>query len=141
MQVADAQRELVRIGLDRPAAMATGGPAEWTATPVSFRRATFTDLAVALAAGDGPAVLDVRRTSERATAAVGGSVHIPIHEILARLDQVPAGTVWVHCAGGYRAAIVASLLRGRGHDVVAIDDDFAQAVAAGLTATTDQAAA
>jgi rhodanese-related sulfurtransferase len=71
-----------------------------------------------------------------------GSPVIPIHEILARLDEVPAGPVWVHCAGGYRAGIVASLLRGRGHDIVAVDDDFAHAVAAGLTtSTTDQAAA
>lgn len=140
-QVAEAQRELVRIGIDRPAAMATGNPVGWTAAPVAFRRATFTDLAAALAAGVDPAVLDVRRTSERATAAIAGSVHIPIHEILARLDEIPAGPVWVHCAGGYRASIVASLLHARGHDVVAIDDDFAQAVATGLTATTDQTAA
>ncbi|MBN9101338.1 MAG: MBL fold metallo-hydrolase [Pseudonocardia sp.] len=141
VQVADAQRELVRVGIDRPAAMATGGPTDWTGTPVSFRRATFTDLAAVLAAGDDPAVLDVRRTPERATAAIAGSVHIPIHEILTRFDEIPAGPVWVHCAGGYRASIVASLLHARGHDVVAVDDDFTQAVAAGLTATTDRAAA
>ncbi len=29
--VAEAQRELVRIGIDRPAAMATGGPDDWAA--------------------------------------------------------------------------------------------------------------
>ncbi|GAY07662.1 rhodanese-like domain-containing protein [Pseudonocardia sp. N23] len=138
-QVADAQREMVRIGIDRPAVMATGNPEDWTGTPVSFRRATFADLAAVLASGDGPAVLDVRRTSERATTAISGSVHIPIHEILARLDEVPAGPVWVHCAGGYRAGVAASLLHARGHDVVAIDDDVAQAVASGLTATTDRA--
>ncbi|MBW0119530.1 rhodanese-like domain-containing protein, partial [Pseudonocardia abyssalis] len=140
-QVADAQRELVRIGIDRLAAMATGVPADWTAAPVSFRRATFADLATERATGTGPAVLDVRRTAERADAAVHGSVHIPIHEILTRLDEVPSGTVWVHCAGGYRAGVVASLLHARGHDVVAIDDDFARAVAAGLTSTTARAAA
>jgi hydroxyacylglutathione hydrolase len=140
-QVADAQRELVRIGVDRPAAMATGAPDDWTATPVSFPRATFTDLAAALAAGDAPAVLDVRRASERAGAAVPGSVHVPVHEILERLDEVPAGTVWVHCAGGYRAGIVASLLHARGRDVVAVDDDFARAVTAGLATTTDRTAA
>ncbi|MFC4951288.1 MBL fold metallo-hydrolase [Pseudonocardia sp. GCM10023141] len=140
-QVAEAQRELVRIGIDGPAGVATGGPADWTDIPVSFRRATFTDLAAALAAGDDPAVLDVRRTSERATAAIGGSMHIPIHEILTRIDEVPAATVWVHCAGGYRAGVVASLLHARGHDVVAIDDDFARAIDTGLTATADRAAA
>jgi hydroxyacylglutathione hydrolase len=130
-EVASAQRELVRIGVDRPAAMATGGPAGWTDRPVSFRRATFADLAAERTSDT--AVLDVRRDSERAEGVVDGSVHIPVHEILGRLPEVPAGAVWVHCAGGYRAGIVASLLHARGHDVVAVDDAFDNARAAGLT--------
>ena len=41
-QVAEAQRELVRIGIDRPAAAATGTPQEWTDEPLDrFERATF----------------------------------------------------------------------------------------------------
>lgn len=136
--VAAAQRELVRIGIDRPAAMATGTPADWSgAAPLgAFRRATFDQLAEALKSGPAPVVLDVRRNSERAAAHIAGSVHIPIHEVLARLDEVPAGPVWVHCAGGYRAGIVASLLAARGHDVVAVDDPFTAAEQAGLTTTS-----
>ena len=43
--VATAQRELVRIGIDRPAAAAVGGPKQWTTQPLnSFPRATFADL-------------------------------------------------------------------------------------------------
>jgi len=100
----------------------------------SYNLVTFADLA---AEPVRPAILDVRRGSERADTAVRGSVHIPVHEILGRLDEVPAGTVWVHCAGGYRAGIVASLLHARGHDVVAVDDTFDQAVTAGITQTAD----
>jgi rhodanese-related sulfurtransferase len=59
-------------------------------------------------------------------------VHIPIHEVPDRLDAVPPGPVWVHCAGGYRAAVVASLLDARGIDVVAVDDSFDNAGPAGL---------
>ncbi|MEU0117190.1 MBL fold metallo-hydrolase [Streptomyces bobili] len=136
-QLAAAQRELVRVGIDRPAAAATGGPADWVRegeTPTSFRRATFADLAGC--SRDGVVVLDVRRASERADGFVEGSVHIPIHTLHRRLDEVPEGEVWVHCAGGMRAAIAASLLDAAGRDVVAVDDSFDAAGKAGLALRT-----
>ncbi|MBO0877947.1 MAG: MBL fold metallo-hydrolase [Pseudonocardia sp.] len=137
-QVAAAQRELVRIGIDRPAAMATGGPERWAgagAELASHRRADFAELAVALASDNPPAVLDVRRAQERRAEYLLGSTHIPIHEVLDRLGAVPAGQVWVHCAGGYRAGIVAALLAARGHDVVAVDDAFEHARQLGMAVT------
>ncbi|MCZ2857489.1 MBL fold metallo-hydrolase [Blastococcus sp. VKM Ac-2987] len=136
--VAEAQRELVRVGIDRPAAMATGTPAEWAGgEPLrSYRTATFADLATQLARNPATAVLDVRRNQERAESHIAGSAHIPIHEVLGRLDEVPSGEVWVHCAGGYRAGVVAALLDAHGVDVVAIDDSFDNAGPAGLPLTT-----
>ncbi|MEU9603979.1 MBL fold metallo-hydrolase [Streptomyces sp. NPDC048057] len=133
-QLADAQRELARVGIDRPAAGATGAVEGWLRDgeqPRSFRRATFAELADSV--GDGVVVLDVRRDSERAAQGwVTGSVHIPVHQLRSRLGEVPGGTVWVHCAGGMRAAIAASLLDAAGREVVAIDDGFLAAQAAGL---------
>ncbi|MEU4878382.1 MBL fold metallo-hydrolase [Streptomyces sp. NPDC021608] len=137
-QLARAQRELVRVGVDRPAAAATGTPERWVRdgeAPASFRRAAFGDLAAEREAGRGPVVLDVRRDSERAGGWIEGSVHIPVHQLPQRIGDVPAGTVWVHCAGGMRAAIAASLLDAAGRDVVAVDDGFDRAAAAGLTVT------
>ncbi|WP_413788214.1 MBL fold metallo-hydrolase [Streptomyces chartreusis] len=130
-QLADAQRELVRVGIDRPAAAATGSPADWVRPgerPRSFPRGTFTDLA----AQDGVITLDVRRDSERHAGHIKGSLHIPVHELRGRLSEIPDGTVWVHCAGGMRAGIAASLLDAAGRDVVAVDDSFDSARAAGL---------
>ncbi|MEO3840373.1 MBL fold metallo-hydrolase [Streptomyces sp. CNZ287] len=136
-QLADAQRELVRVGIDRPAAAATGTPADWVRdgqTPASFPRATFADLA---GKASGAVVLDVRRDAERRAAGhVEGSVHIPIHTLPERLTEIPAGEVWVHCAGGMRAAIAASLLDAAGRDVVAVDDSFDSAAEAGLPVRT-----
>ncbi|MFE1560586.1 rhodanese-like domain-containing protein [Streptomyces sp. NPDC058734] len=133
-----AQRELARVGIDRPAAAAVGSPADWTgdAPLASFPRATFADLAAARARGVELVVLDVRRDGERADGWIEGSVHIPIHQVHQRLDEVPAGTVWVHCAGGMRAAIAASVLDAGGRDVVAVDDGYAAAADAGLTLVT-----
>ncbi|MEU2717061.1 MBL fold metallo-hydrolase [Streptomyces sp. NPDC007205] len=133
-QLACAQRELVRVGIDRPAAAATGEPAAWTPEGTdlaAFPRATFADLAECRRVED-PVVLDVRRASERAAGFIQGSVHIPLHALHRRLEDVPPGVVWVHCAGGMRAAIAASLLDAAGRDVVAVDDSFTAAEAAGL---------
>ena len=46
--------------------------------------------------------------------------------------EVPAGEVWVHCAGGYRASVAASMLDAAGRTLVAIDDSFDNAEKVGL---------
>ncbi|AOR30016.1 MBL fold metallo-hydrolase [Streptomyces fodineus] len=137
-QLAHAQRELVRVGIDRPAAAATGEPSAWTAEGdalAAFPRATFADLAGRHPA-KGVVALDVRRACERAAGYIEGSVHIPLHTLHRRLDEVPPGEVWVHCAGGMRAAIAASLLDAAGRDVVAVDDSFPAAYTTGLCLRT-----
>ncbi|MGZ4489718.1 MAG: MBL fold metallo-hydrolase [Nocardioidaceae bacterium] len=130
--VATAQRELVRIGIDRPAAAATGRPEDWTDRGLSrFATATFADLAQ-VRHHRRVCVLDVRSTEEYDAARIDGAVNIPLHELPARLADVPAGEVWVHCAGGYRASVAASLLDADGHRLVAVDDEFENARTTGL---------
>jgi glyoxylase-like metal-dependent hydrolase (beta-lactamase superfamily II)/rhodanese-related sulfurtransferase len=125
-QVAEAQRELVRIGIDHLAGAATGEPDDWTDAPLgSFPRATFAELAQ-VRHHRHVAVLDVRRASEFEESHIDGATNLPLHDLLTRIDEVPAGEVWVHCASGYRASIAASVLAAAGHPVVAIDDDYAQ---------------
>ncbi|GAA3778656.1 MBL fold metallo-hydrolase [Micromonospora maritima] len=140
-QVADAQRELVRIGIDRPAAQATGEPEQWATDRAELRELTVADFdALAAAqAGSTPAglpapqvVLDVRMTNEWKAGHVDGAVHVPLPDLPGRLADVPAGTVWVHCGSGYRATAAASLLANAGRDVVLIDDMFGRAEAAGV---------
>ena len=125
-QVAEAQLQLARIGIDRPAGGAAGGLADWGADGDirSYRRATFAELA---GVGDEVVVLDVRRPDEWAQGRIDRAVHIPLHELELRLAEVPDGEVWVHCATGYRAAIAASLLDRAGRKVVVIDDEWAAA--------------
>lgn len=77
-------------------------------------------------------VLDVRRTDEYDVTRLEGAVNIPLHELPRRLDDVPDGEVWVHCASGYRASVAASLLDAAGRRLVAVDDCFDQAQQMGL---------
>jgi hydroxyacylglutathione hydrolase len=135
-QVADAQRELVRIGIDRLHGAATGRPEEWTDNPLgTLQRAVFADLAQAQHHRQ-VRVLDVRQVSEHHAGHIDGAVNIPLPQLLDRLDEVPAGQVWVHCATGYRATIAASVLAAHHRPVVVIDDSFDEhAAEAGLTLT------
>ena len=133
-QVAEAQRELVRIGIDRPASRATGSPRDWARDErdvASYPRADFGDLAQVRHHRE-VVVLDVRREEEHHAGAIEGAINVPIHELTRRIEQVPAGELWVHCGSGYRAAIAASVLAAAGRTVVLVDDDFEHAEKAGL---------
>jgi glyoxylase-like metal-dependent hydrolase (beta-lactamase superfamily II)/rhodanese-related sulfurtransferase len=142
-QVADAQRELARIGIDRPAAAAAGHPDDWAGGEGTalgeLSTATFEDLAAARAGTCAlglPApdvLLDVRMSNEWRTDHIEDAVHLPLPDLPQRLAEVPAGTVWVHCGSGYRAAAAASLLQRAGRSVVHIDDAYAEAADVGLS--------
>lgn len=141
-EIAEAQREMVRIGIDRPAAMATGKPEEWSAGQAlgSFPVASYADVAKARADGDEPHVVDLRRIDERRVGYIVGTQHLPLHELLARMDEVPADrAVWLHCEAGYRASIAASILAANGRDVVLIDGDFyPNAITSGLEVSAEE---
>jgi hydroxyacylglutathione hydrolase len=132
-QVAEAQRELVRIGIDRPAAAATGDPADWAGGQAlrSYPVAYFADLE-AVRHHRPVVILDVRRDQEWDDSHITGAVHIPIHQLPARLAEVPGGEVWVHCEAGYRASVAASFLDAAGRTVVAVDDEYERVGRAGL---------
>jgi rhodanese-related sulfurtransferase len=72
-----------------------------------------------LASTSPPLVIDVRTAAERAQKQIAGSVHIPLNRLLERLDEIPSGRpLLVHCAGGYRSSMAASLLQRAGRSAV-----------------------
>ena len=64
----------------------------------------------------GAAILDVRAPGERAQGRIAGSLVVPLSQLEQRLGEVPArpAACIVHCAGGYRSSIAASLLKRAG---------------------------
>ena len=141
-EVAEAQRQMVRVGIDRPAAQALDGVDSYGVglDRGSYQVADFEQLAKRMAdtnGGDPVHVLDVRRNDERATGGIAGSIHVPIHELEHRMHELPTdGELWVHCASGYRAAIAASLVDRGGRTPVLIDDFDHQLDALGFELTT-----
>ena len=119
--VEKAIRDLSRIGIDSPAAALGTEPADLAAgtAVVRYPRAGWDELLRRRSAGD--VVLDVRRTDEYDGGHLPGAVNVPLHELLSRMDEVPAGRVWVHCASGYRSGVAASLLQRAGRNVVHVD--------------------
>ena len=75
---------------------------------------------VAAKVADGWMLLDVRTDHEWAQGYVAGAVHIPMDQLMARMDEV-ADQVVCMCAVGARSARVVEYLNGHGHEAVNVD--------------------
>lgn len=130
--VENAIRDLSRIGIDSPDAALGEDPEQLApgATVSSYPRVGWEQVLT-----DRPEqepILDVRRAEEYESSHIAGAVHIPLHELITRMDEVPEGRLWVHCGSGYRSGVAASLLERAGKDPVHIDAMFDEAADAGL---------
>jgi glyoxylase-like metal-dependent hydrolase (beta-lactamase superfamily II)/rhodanese-related sulfurtransferase len=64
-----------------------------------------------------PIIIDVRKKSEFDSEHVVDAINVPLNQINQHLAQFPKDTPFiVHCAGGYRSMIAASILKQRGWD-------------------------
>ncbi|MGY1708796.1 rhodanese-like domain-containing protein [Geodermatophilus sp. SYSU D00758] len=110
---------LARIGFDRVAGYLREPEGAFLEAPdrvVPASRLTVGRLDEALRREVPPAVVDVRNRGELITGTIPGAVNIPLAELPRRMDEVPTDRpVVVHCAGGYRSSVAASLLRTAGH--------------------------
>ncbi|MFM9025597.1 MAG: rhodanese-like domain-containing protein [Planctomycetaceae bacterium] len=127
----EAVMRLGRIGLDNVAGYLAGGMNALAARDDLVERTeriTAPALADWLAGGrsefgPAPTIVDVRSEAEHAGGHIAGSVNLPLAHLAERIAEIPAGRpVAVHCEGGYRSAIAASLLQKLGrpgvHDMV-----------------------
>ncbi len=70
-------------------------------------------------------ILDVRSGSERAAGHIPGSMHIPLHELRARLDELPRDKeIIVSCQSGQRSYFACRLLAPRGFNVRNLTGSF-----------------
>jgi len=115
-----AARQLALIGIDRVVGVAT--PPEGAVFGKRARTTLPTVPAASLGAqaATGSTVLDVRNRSEWEAGHVPGARHIPLAELTSRIEELRgSGPLLVHCQGGSRSAVAASVLLATGFDDVA----------------------
>jgi hydroxyacylglutathione hydrolase len=72
-------------------------------------------IAEELAGRDAPLLLDVRNPREWSTKHIEGSLNVPLNHLQERIAEIPRDRrIAVHCAGGYRSSIAASILHQHG---------------------------
>lgn len=126
--IADTDRQeeaimrLGRIGFDNVVGYLEGGAGALEAVDDRLQktdRITAVALHEMLSTDDAPVVIDVRTPTERAGGYVEGSLHMPLNHLRESAAKLPQDkTLVVHCAGGYRSAIAASILRQQGIDQI-----------------------
>ncbi|KUI43324.1 sulfurtransferase [Mycobacterium sp. IS-1590] len=114
-----ASLRLARIGFDNAVGYLTIGrdgqfPAELRDLMQTAPRTSVSELDEMTAAGN-VTLIDIRNPGEREAGAIPGSVHIPLAQLRMRMREVPSGRpIVLHCAGGWRSSVAASLLRANG---------------------------
>jgi rhodanese-related sulfurtransferase len=87
---------------------------------------------VATRQSEGWMLLDVRTEDEWAEGRIAGSVHIPMDQLMLRLDEVEDRVVCV-CAVGARSARVAQYLNAQGREAVNLDGGLYAWAASGFS--------
>lgn len=124
----EAVTRLSRVGFDNTLGFLEGGIPAWQASGReidSLESVSAADLGKALAA-DKAVVYDVRKESEYQAAHLPDAHLTPLDFITDYYEEFPKeGKFYVHCAGGYRSVIAASILKRRGyHGVIDVAGGF-----------------
>jgi len=110
---------LSRVGYDNTLGYLSGGIAAWKAAEKDTEQVTTIpahQFAGAYKEG-GLNVMDVRKPSEFEAEHVEDAMNLPLDFISENMDQVDKKKQYhIHCAGGYRSMIAASILKSRGFD-------------------------
>ncbi len=117
----EAITRLARVGYDGVIGFLKGGFDTWKKAGKevdTVKRITTADLEKIY--NDQLPVFDVRKKSEFDSEHLIGAENVPLNQINSHLAQFPKEQpVYLHCAGGYRSMIAASILKQRGWENIA----------------------
>jgi glyoxylase-like metal-dependent hydrolase (beta-lactamase superfamily II)/rhodanese-related sulfurtransferase len=124
--VADEGREaevvtrLARVGYDFAIGFLNGGMQSWINAGMevdAIKSISADELAEIQKNNPETAILDVRKNSEHLSEHILGAVNAPLDYVNDSMLKAEKDKTWyVHCAGGYRSMIFASILKARGYD-------------------------
>jgi hydroxyacylglutathione hydrolase len=114
----EAALRLGRIGFDHVKGYLRGGMEALASRPDLVQPTERISVLIAaeeLAGANPPLVLDVRAPREWAGKRIEGSLNLPLNHLQERLAEIPRDRrIAIHCAGGYRSSIAASILHQSG---------------------------
>ncbi len=126
MLVTDAGKEretvirLARVGFGKVIGYVEGGFENWKSSGEEIDliiNVEADELAMDIPFDPNLVVMDVRRDAEYADGHVKGAVHISLNDLndpASMVNLEEEQNIYVHCAGGYRSVIAASLLKRQG---------------------------
>jgi glyoxylase-like metal-dependent hydrolase (beta-lactamase superfamily II)/rhodanese-related sulfurtransferase len=133
---------LARVGYDHAIGYLDGGFDSWKKAGKEIDTIPSISVAeFAAIAKENPeiTILDVRKKSEYDSEHIVQAENMPldyINDVFSALDKNK--TYYVHCAGGYRSMIFASILKARGYDnLIDVDGGFTAIKSSGAFAITD----
>ncbi|MCF0063978.1 MBL fold metallo-hydrolase [Dyadobacter chenwenxiniae] len=119
---------LARVGYDHTIGFLNGGFKAWVdaGKEVDAVNNVSAKAFAEIYHSENPEVIDVRKPDEFAAGHIEGAKNLPLDYINDLMAEFPKNkTLYVHCAGGYRSMIAASILKSRGiDDVVNIEGGF-----------------
>lgn len=119
---------LARVGYDNTLGYLEGGIRSWINAGLetdSIGRITADTLETLMNNGE-KSVIDVRKPGEYEAAHIAAVPNIPLDFINEHIADFPSDkTTYLHCAGGYRSMIAASILKARGfHNMIDVIGGF-----------------
>ena len=113
----EAVQRLARVGYDKVVGFLDGGFAAWKGAVDRIDRMEAEEVANGLAAEE--MLIDVRKPGEYDADHLTEVPNIPLDFINERMGDFPRdASIVLHCAGGYRSMIAASILKARGYQKV-----------------------
>lgn len=116
---------LSRVGYDQTIGFLEGGFDAWKN---SGKEVDTLDQVTAeeLSAIEGATIVDVRKKGEYLSEHVEDAINVELDYINDQMASVPQeGKFYIHCAGGYRSVIAASILKARGyHNMIDVAGGF-----------------
>ncbi len=124
----EAVTRLARVGFDNTIGYLEGGIAAWeksgkhletvTSVPATVLEENYTN--------SKERIFDVRKPGEYLSEHINGAHHTPLSDLNNYLSSFPKEKpFYLHCAGGYRSMIAASILKSRGiHNVIDVQGGY-----------------
>lgn len=136
----EAVTRLARVGYDNTLGYLAGGIEAWKAAGKeidqieSIPATVYTERAKQ---NPNTVLLDVRKPTEYLTQHVEGAKNFPLDYINSQMNRLdPKETYHIHCLGGYRSMITASILKSRGfHNLVDIQKGWRALEVSGVPIT------